>query len=224
MEQRQVDAALDRPLAAEDPELFARVWRRVMPEEEHSPIALGPAQENQGPQEEAAEAFCPQETPRRPSPEAEQSRALLPLRGTAEPDVLCLGKASLCCAPLLRERMDGTHGLWQAYQALARRAQGYASRQLSTLAADQQRHLRQLGAVYFLLTGQRHSHSSHVPVPSGPVPNALREMFIREQQTRQSYLQGAQQVQDPCLEVLFQELGAEAELHMDSIRHILERM
>ena len=219
MEQRQVDTALERPLAVEDQELFARVWRRVMPEEEHSPIAIGPAQ---CPQEEAAEAFCPQQTSQKAGEEQAAPKGLLPLG--AAPDVSCLGEASLCYAPLLRERMDGAHGLWQAYQSLARRAQGHAGRQLSALAADQQSYLRQLGAVYFLLTGQRYPHSARTPVPSGPVPSALREMFIREQQARQGYLQGAEQVQDPCLEALFQELGAEAELHMDSIRHILERM
>ena len=34
---------LGKPLTVDDPELFARVWRRVMPDEELSPIALGPA-------------------------------------------------------------------------------------------------------------------------------------------------------------------------------------
>lgn len=221
MEQQQVDTALEQTLSVEDQNLFARVWCRVMPEQEHSPIAIGPAQ---CPQEEAAPAFCPQELSQQPTQDAPQSGALLPLRGAAQPDVPCLGEASLDYAPLLRERMDDTHGLWLAYQSLARRSQGHAGRQLSALAADQQRHLRQLGAVYFLLTGQRWAHSARACTPSGPVPSALREMFVREQQVRQSYLRSAEQVQDPCLEALFQELGAEAELHMDSIRHILERM
>lgn len=218
MEERQVSAALERPLAVEDQELFARVWKRVMPEQEHSPIALGPAQRETCPKPEQA----PPE-PEAPAPEQPLS-SLQPLDRAGQEDVPCLGASSMGYAPLLRELMDQVQGDAAAYQAMSRRAQGNAARQLGAMAADQQRYLRQLGAVYFLLTGQRWQHTARPSTPAGGLGYALREMFVREQRARQAYAKAGREVRDPCLLALFQDLNAEAEIHMDSIRHILERM
>lgn len=220
MEERQVSATLEHPLAVEDQELFARVWNRVMPQQEHSPIALGPAQQEP----------CPMSQEASPEPEAAAPSALAPeqslqpLDRAGQDDVPCLGASSMGYAPLLRELMEQVQGDAMAYQAMARRSQGNAARQLGAMAADQQRYLRQLGAVYFLLTGQRWQHTARPSVPVGGLGHALREMFVREQRARQAYANAGQEVRDPCLLALFQELSAETEIHMDGIRHILERM
>lgn len=137
-------------------------------------------------------------------------------------DVSCLGASSMQYAPLLREMMEGAYGIWNAYRAMVRQAQGMSARQLRALAEDQQRALRQLGAVYFLITGERYSHAPHSPASTGPLHSALREMFTREQRWRKAYTQAIHEVEDPCLAMLFDDLAGKTELHMDAIRRILE--
>lgn len=207
---------LGKPLTVDDPELFARVWRRVMPDEELSPIALGPAP-GPGTEEPDRTADAP------PAEQREGSRQAPapPPEGEEEPP--CLGEGSLPFVPALERRMEQAQQGAQIYQALARRAQGTAGRQTAALAADQQRHLRRLGAAYFLLTGRRWQGTARAVLPAGTTAGALREMFAWERQVRQGDLRARNQTEDPCLKALFQELAEEAQLHMDAIRHILER-
>ena len=220
---------LGRPLTVDDPELFARVWRRVMPEEELSPIALGPAPGAQGeePARPEGDPSAAEGTPSRPgNGPAGTERA--PARQAGAPpteaeEELCLGDGSLPFVAVLERRMEQAQQGAQIYQALARRAQGSAGRQIAALAADQQRHLRRLGAAYFLLTGRRWQSCARAALPAGGTAGALREMFAWEQQVRQGDLKAGRQTKDPCLQGLFQELADEAQLHMDAIRHILER-
>lgn len=211
MEHQHTDTALPQPLSVQDQELFARVWRRVMPEEELSPICPGPAPTQ------------PEAAPAAPAP-LEAVPAMAPAAPVPQRQLSCLGQASMDQVPVLEELMEGAHSLWRSYQALSRRAQGRAARQLSELAADQNRNLRQLGAVYFLLTGERRQPSRPARAPMGGLGLSLRELFVQEQLGRQAYGQAAAQTGDSCLKALFQELEAESELHMDSIRHILEQM
>lgn len=207
MEIKQTEPFLTQPLAVDDPEVFARVWRRVMPEEEQSPIALGAARrEEQSRPEEEREAR--QEAPLQEEPPQEE-------------ELPCLGEQSQVYVPLLEERMEQAHWGGQSYQALTRRMQGAAGRQVSILAAEQQRYVRQLGAVYFLLTGRRWQSGVRAVLPQGTPAGILREMFAWEQRTRRAY--DKIQTEDPCLSALFQELSGEAQLHMDAIRRILER-
>lgn len=209
------------PLAA-DQETFQRVWRRVMPAED-SPIAVGPAAEPEpSPQPEPPQT-APEPEPSGPPVEAE-GRALRRVEETPRRDVPCLGAASMAYAPGLREMMESAYAAFLLYQALARRVQGQAGRQLSALAASHQRFLSQLGTAYFLLTGQRFQPSSRPPHPAGALSAALREMFMREQRWRQAFVRAAQDNRDPCLTELFQSLGAECEMHLDGIRRVLERL
>ena len=144
MEERNT---LGKPLTVDDPELFARVWRRVMPDEELSPIALGPAP---GPGTEAPDRAA--DAPPAEGQAGSRQAPIPPPEGEEEPP--CLGEGSLPFAPALERRMEQAQQGAQIYQALSRRTQGAAGRQTAALAADQQRHLRRLGAAYFLLTGR----------------------------------------------------------------------
>ena len=219
MEQAQSNITLEQPLSVPDQAMFDRVWNRVMAQPDLVP----------GTEPEPAMPAIPQttlpapvtaQTPQRPSP-VSASPGLEP---PAQYDVSCLGASSLQYAPLLREMMDGAYAGWNTYRALVRQAQGISARQLRALAEDQQRLVRQLGAVYFLLTGERFAHSGPVPTPSAPLNSALREMFVQEQRWRRAYVQAMHQVEDPCLSLLFDELAGKTELHMDAIRRILEGM
>lgn len=245
MEQMQNNPVLERPLSAPDQATFDRVWNRVMGQSGQTPEAgTAPMPETVPPPEAAVpetaqEVFpAPLEPPMRPpvmprsrfpapmepsAPRAMPSVPIPPVSGApTQYDVSCLGASSMQYVPLLREMLDGAYGTWNSYRAMTRQAQGMSARQLRALAEDQQRTLRQLGAVYFLLTGERFVHGNHSPVPAGPLNSALREMFVREQRWRRAYTQAMDEVDDPCLVLLFDELAGKTELHMDAIRRILE--
>lgn len=207
MEQTQSSYPLEQPLSTPDQAMFDRVWNRVMAQNPPPPVQSEAAPEPPLPVPAVA---SPQ--PAR-SAEDDQHRQLT-----------CLGTASLPYAPLLREMMEHAHGIWTVYRTLARQAQGLSARQLRALAEDQQRSLRQLNAVYFLLTGERFSPGNHTSASTAQVSGALREMFAREQLWRRTCLQSMHQVEDPCLNALFGELAHRAGLHTDAIRRLLEWM
>ena len=221
MEQTQNHPTLEQPISAPDQAMFDRVWNRVMAQPGQLPEAA-PV-----PMPERTVPAVPQTT--MPAPDMPPASPSMPpaapvqiLGAPTQYDVSCLGSSSMQYAPLMREMLDGSYGLWTSYRAMVRQAQGMSARQVRALAEDQQRMLRQLGAVYFLLTGERFVHSTHTAPPSGPLNHALREMFVREQRWRRAYTQAMHEVDDPCLALLFDELAGKTELHMDAIRRVLE--
>ncbi len=232
MEPMQNNAVLERPLSTPDQATFDRVWNRVMSQSgqasgsESTPMA-DPAQLPVIPPNTFPAPLEPP-VPRNIFPAPSEPVLPRPAAAAREPDmpiqydVSCLGASSMQYTPLLREMMDGAYGIWNAYRAMTRQGQGMSARQLRALTEDQQRALRQLGAVYFLITGERYSHSPLTPPLSVPLNTALREMFVREQRWRRAYIQAVHQVEDPCLSILFDELAGKTELHMDAIRRILE--
>ncbi len=207
MEQTQNSFPLAQPLSTPDQAMFDRVWSRVM-----APPA-SPAPQTEAPSESSVPALPA--SPPRPAPS---------IREDPLPQPTCLGTSSLPYAPLLREMIECAHSIWGVYRNLARQAQGISARQLRALAEDQQRSLRQLSAVYFLLTGERFSPSSRAPTSTAQISSALREMFAREQHWHRTCRQAMHQVEDPCLNQLFEELGLRAATHTDAIRRILEWM
>lgn len=238
MEQMQNTPILEKPLSTPDQATFDRVWSRVMgqasqaPEQDTVPLPApaSPAEMPAPPLPQGTfpaplESVMPQNdfpAPLEPVPPRSMAAAPRSSEPPTQYDVTCLGTSSMQYTPLLREMMDAAYGLWNAYRVMVRQAQGMSARQLRALAEDQQRILRQLGAVYFLITGERFMYAAHSPAPSGPLNSALREMFAREQRWRRAYTQAIHEVEDPCLSILFDELAGKTELHMDAIRRILE--
>ena len=109
-------------------------------------------------------------------------------------------------------------------QALLRRAGG-RSRPLSELSADHQRALRQLSALYFLLTGEN-CPAGEAPSPREllPLPQALREQYLWEREWSGACLQGSRAAGDPALRELLEELAQDGALHGRAIRGVLERL
>lgn len=214
MEDMMMQPAMpDEEMCGCDREVFERVWRRVMNEGDESPIQTDPASDEQARQL------------RRNG--QEQTGLAVPRREELQPeqDVSCLGQGSSMYAPLLREMMDGEMEDFRTYQALARRAGGSATRMLSTMAADERRHAKRLGAAHFLITGERYQ----APGQTGNRPpmdlmTGLREQFIHEQRGAAAYQGAAQETGDPCLRQLFQELAQEEMAHARMIRSLLEQM
>ncbi len=96
-----------------DPEIFQRVWRRVMPDQDLSPVLP------------AVPALSP-DTPNKPSPPVSPCPPQ-----TSPPACLCPDSESY--APCLEELMEDTKGLSCAYQNAARRCGGRTARLLSSL-------------------------------------------------------------------------------------------
>lgn len=203
-----------------DPEVFERVWRRVMPQDRPDcPFRL------RGEEETAAGETAS-------SPEAaEESTALaIPAARTAETlpaenDVPCLGAASAVHGAQLQAFIEQALAGWRTYQLLARRAPGGGGRALSTLAADERRHAKRLSAAYFLISGVRYWPADRPAVPAiHTYPAALRSRFCAEQRGELAYRAAAEETADPALRELFLDLAQEENSHAWLIRSLVEQL
>ena len=202
METSQLDPKLS--LQPFDPEVFQRVWNRVMPDQSRSPIAMD------APSQPAVPALSP--APEQPPETAPQ----VPLT--------CLGEGSRPYTQAIRDMMDQTRGFLRSLEALSRRSGSRAARVLSGIAGDLRREERRLSTAHFLITGERYSPSQTGAVPSGPLPLALRALFQQLHQRAAQARAAAQGMGDPCLQQLFQDLGEDAEFYAQRLRALLEGM
>ena len=202
METSQLDPKLS--LQPFDPEVFQRVWNRVMPDQDRSPIAMD------APAQPAVPALSP--APEQPPETAPQ----VPLT--------CLGEGSRPYTQAIRDMMDQTRGFLRSLQALSRRSGSRAARVLSGIAGDLRREERRLSTAHFLITGERYSPSQTGAVPSGPLPLALRALFQQLHQRAAQARAAAQGMGDPCLQQLFQDLAEDAEFYAQRLRALLEEM
>lgn len=202
METSQLDPKLS--LQPFDPEVFQRVWNRVMPDQDRSPIAMD------APAQPAVPALSP--APEQPPETPPQ----VPLT--------CLGEGSRPYTQAIRDMMDQTRGFLRSLQALSRRSGSRTARVLSGIAGDLRREERRLSTAHFLITGERYSPSQTGAVPSGPLPLALRALFQQLHQRAAQARAAAQGMGDPCLQQLFQDLGEDAEFYAQRLRALLEGM
>lgn len=144
---------------AVDRETFQRVWRRVMPDQERSPIAPNSAEQTA--KQGGRSAASPQGKKEYPRPIPAREPDRVPTKTAPSP---------VPAAPLPRNDRERLHHLIDLAQEgismgqmLARRG-GNGARNLSVLVSDRQRAMRQLSAACFLVTGQRYQ-----PPWSGPL-------------------------------------------------------
>ena len=202
METSQLDPKLS--LQPFDPEVFQRVWNRVMPNQDRSPIAMD------APAQPAVPALSP--APEQPPETAPQ----VPLT--------CLGEGSRPYTQAIRDMMDQTRGFLRSLQALSRRSGSRAARVLSGIAGDLRREERRLSTAYFLITGERYSPSQAVAAPSGSLPLVLRTLFQQLHQRAAQARAAAHWMGDPCLQQLFQDLAEDAEFYAQRLRALLEEI
>lgn len=202
METSQLDPKLS--LQPFDPEVFQRVWNRVMPDQDHSPIAMD------APAQPAVPALSP--APEQP-PETPPSAPLT-----------CLGEGSRPYTQAIRDMTDQTRGFLRSLQSLSRRSGSRAARVLSGIAGDLRREERRLSTAHFLITGERYSPSQAGAAPSGPLPLALRTLFQQLHQRAAQARAAAQGMGDPCLQQLFQDLAEDAEFYAQRLRALLEEI
>lgn len=191
-----MEQQFDLPQLQTDPETFRRVWSRVMPDQENSPLVVV-SQPQPAPAQTGAQACT--EAP------------------------LCLGEEARPHAQELQQLMDRAREGAETGQALSRRA-GNWSRSLAALASDHRRALRQLSAAYFLITGQRHRPAQPALSLNPSLPLALRDQFVWEQRWERDCRRAAEGCSDPCLGELYQELARDGTLHAAVIRSLLEQM
>ena len=177
-----------------DPETFRRVWARVMPDGEGSPIALEPERpEKQGKQEK------PQDPPEeKPTPEREPGADL-------------------------EQLIDRTRTAADSAQSLARRAGRY-SQSMGVIAAEDRTALRRLHAAYYLETGRDYhsNRTPQSPEPLALAP-ALRRQYQREEELEGlciAQMKGAEGTQAELLE----ELSLQFRRHCRTLRQTLERL
>lgn len=195
-----------------DPEMFRRVWDRVMPDQRDSPLVVASA--------EGVPAASPAPAP---SPVPAPALPPAPSPNSAPEESLCLGEGSQAETRRLMALMAQAQEGAAAGQALARRG-GSAARAMATLTGDHRRAFRQLSAAYFLITGQRYHPARPAPALPPALPLALRAQFVWEQQWERACLQAAQEAGDRCLRELYQELAQDGALHTGVIRSLLEQM
>ena len=191
-----------------DQDTFQRVWRRVMPDQDLSPI------------QPTVPAFSP-DSPGTPEPPMPPVSPCPPQ--TSPPACLCPDSESY--APCLEQLMEDTCALSRAYQNTARRCGGRTARLLSSLLPSLGQDHRRLCVAYFLITGERYTPASQAVPLSGAAPWQLRSLFLLEQQRAaklSDYATGTSG--DPCLRELFRELEHAARLRAGRIRALLEQM
>ena len=202
METSQLDPKLS--LQPFDPEVFQRVWNRVMPDQDRSPIAMD------APSQPAVPAL---------SPAPEQ-----PPETPPEVPLTCLGEGSRPYTQAIRDMTDQTRGFLRSLQSLSRRSGSRAARVLSGIAGDLRREERRLSTAHFLITGERYAPSQTGTGPSGSLAQVLRTLFQQFHQRAAQARAAAQEMGDPCLQQLFQDLGEDAEFYAQRLRALLEEI
>ena len=140
MEQRQTAPAQDTERAVVDLETFERVWRRVMPNQDMSPIQVGaPTGPGTGAERQAERIPAPaqlqnQDQGAAPAAQIQSSAQLQPQSQVPAPAEQAAGQVRQ-----LEELMEGAWMGHRIYLELARRARGSGARTLNALAAEQRR-------------------------------------------------------------------------------------
>ncbi|MCI2106113.1 MAG: ferritin-like domain-containing protein [Intestinimonas sp.] len=198
-----------------DRELFARVWRRVMPEdlpgcpiipdEVENPDNIVPSVS-----EPAVSCSAPAVPEPVPTPEIKEPS------GSAQ----FFSDSAVLFQRFIRDELSDH----QRYTDMARQADRTASRLLLQAAADELRHARRLSTAFFLTSGVRYWPVETVhPRSDAPLPAALRDRFLAEQEGEGAYRAAAAAVPDTRLRVMFLELADKEHAHIGLILDLLEQ-
>lgn len=225
MEQRQTAPAQDMERAVVDLETFERVWRRVMPNQDMSPIQVGaPTGPGTGAERQAERIPAPaqlqnQDQGAAPAAQIQSSAQLQPQSQVPAPAEQAAGQVRQ-----LEELMEGAWMGHRIYLELARRARGSGARTLNALAAEQRRTAQRLAACWFLLTGACY-HFSSPPIPRVcPWPQRCGNSSCRSR-SGDGYASGrAAEGDSTACGGLYDTLDGQAEHRMEAIRCLLEQM
>ncbi len=204
-----------------DEERFARIWRRVMPQDrpdcpftlcEEAPDTARRLMPNAGdrPNQAAVPAFAP--APPAPAPVRGAPAAPAGEEGGVTMGVFLQGRITV--------ELTAAH----TYRSMARQVGGTAAQTLAAMAADKTRNAKRLSVAYFLLSGVRLQVAPPAGGPKGTLVGNLRQCFLGEQASENAYRAAAEQTDDVGLREIFDELGADNAAHAGLLRGILERL
>ena len=180
-----------------DPEVFRRVWARVMPDQRDSPIVVVPRETNQSRKTKQTDGYgkkpAVKENGRIEDREEEELKNMMELLWEGSSRLQMLNKKS-----------------------------GGRNRQLQAMAADYRRAMRQLETSWFLLTGQRGWKRPRENPREEPLDTGLRSQFLWEQKWRALCSRIGEQTEDVLLARMCRRLAEESLLHVQLIRQILE--
>ena len=179
-----------------DPETFRRVWARVMPDGEGSPIAL---------ERERPEKQGKQEKPQNP-PEEKPTQEREP-------------------GADLEQLIDRTRTAADSAQSLARRAGRY-SQSMGVIAAEDRTALRRFSAAYYLETGRAYMppklSQNQEPEMLSLAP-ALRRQYQREEELEGLCIAQMNRSEGTQAELL-EELSLQFRRHCRTLRQTLEHL
>lgn len=203
MNEAQVPDALDQ-------DAFARVWRRVMPEDRSDcPFTLAP---------EAPTPPAETETPKLSGyPVPRQTR-----RAPQEGPAVCLGEDSAGALPDLERIIGLTEESLRAYRAMVRQTRRGSLPAALAQAKGQQ--LRRLATARFLIAGTPFRAPAAKRARTMPLVLAVRERYQAEQRAALELFAAANAAADPCLIDLYRALGMENQTHAGQLREWMERM
>ena len=181
-----------------DPEVFRRVWARVMPDQRDSPILVVPP-EGKGEKKLVKSSITRQNAVSEKNHQDQEEER-----------------------KQLKTMLDQ---MWEGYSRLQilNQRSGRRSRYLQALAGDCRRAMRQLEASWFLMTGQREWQRPKLTIPEEPLEMGLRSQFLWEQNWRTICRQTGERTGDPVLSRLCSRLEEESVLHGQMIRQMLEQ-
>ncbi len=188
-----------------DADQFRRVWRRVMPTDRPDcPFTLDP----------------PLPAPAPPMP----LHPPAPMPQRREPP-LYLGEDCAGDLPTLARLLCLTEESRMAYRALKNRRGRGREALPGKLHTAKENQLRRLGAVYFLIAGERCDlPGSGEQVIWASLPLAVRDCYRREQRAALRFFTAANSVCSPQLIDLCREIGREDQAHAEQLRAWLEQI
>lgn len=206
---------------------YDRVWQRVAPDLEPYPGMNAVQQVSQSvpaAQEPPAAVQTVQEQGAAPAAQGGislQQESQLP---GADPDPCCMGTAAQAMVDVATGFLEDELADRRQLLALSRKGPAWARQRLRDMAAEEAAAARQLGAVYYLITGGCYQPA----VDSGTICvgrwcPALRERYHAEACKGMNYAQAADGTTDICLQKIFSQLSAQAYGRAEELMELLER-
>ncbi len=107
----------------------------------------------------------------------------------------------------------------RAYGALSMRAGGQAAASLRAIAREEERHARELSALYYARTGERAQTDGAPPELPADFPAALRERYALETASAARYARAAES--DFAARSLFSRLASDEMRHSETLLRLL---
>lgn len=217
---------------------YDRVWQRVAPDLEPYPGINGAGQMSQG--VSVSQGAQPAASGERTA--AGRSQGAVPGQGMAmpnqgglslaqesqlpgaEPDPCCMGTEAQAVTEVVTGFIEDELGDRRQFLAMSRQSPSWARQHLRDMAAETAAAARQLGAAYYLITGECYQPAlAGGSICVGRWCPALRERYHAEACKGLNYAQAADGTADICLQKIFSQLSADSYRRAEELMELLGR-